>query len=239
MAGKNIIAYSVWGDDPVYLRGAISNLVMRARYYPDWECRFYLDTTSTPQIAKLAQEIVQRGGSIAVADPKGPGRRVGLYWRLKALLDEGVDHVLFRDTDSRPSDREAVCVFEWLDSDMPVHVIRDHRSHTAPLMGGLWGCVPAAVRDLVPDLKERLDERLEYVQTTPMAQSKPRVGHLPFSDQEFLADVIWPAVKDYTYAHDESKARGWGGNPFTVPMLHPTQFCGQAYSVQGVPKWPV
>jgi len=239
MSGKNIIAFSVWGDDPVYTRGAISNLVLRERFYPDWEYRFYLDPRRPPNMVKLGREIEERGGAISFDGPEGPPGRVGLYWRLAALFDEGVDHVLFRDTDSRPSDREAVCVFEWLQSDCPVHVIRDHRSHTAPLMGGLWGCVPAAVREMVPDLREQFDARLQYVLTTPMANSKPRVGHLPFSDQEFLADTIWPCVKGDTFVHDESTAPGRGGHPFTVPTLHPSQFCGQAYNVQGVPKWKV
>lgn len=239
MSGKNIIAFSVWGTDPVYTRGAISNLNLRDRFFPDWEYVFYLNPARPAHAVKLAQEIAARGGTVAWGAPGGAPGRVGLYWRLNALFDEEVEHVLFRDTDSRPSEREAVCVFEWLTSEKPVHVIRDHRSHTAPLMGGLWGCMPAAVRDCVPELKASFDARMHYVLTTPMEKSKPRVGHLPFSDQEWLADAIWPHVKDYTYIHDESRAPGRGGHKFTVPPLHPSQFCGQAYNVQGVPKWPV
>ena len=48
--GKNIIAFSVWGDNPVYTRGAISNLVLRERHYPDWTYRFYL----APGMTRLA-----------------------------------------------------------------------------------------------------------------------------------------------------------------------------------------
>lgn len=241
MSGRKIVAFSVWGTDPVYTRGAISNLVLRERFYPDWEYVFYLNPARTPETLRLAEEIARRGGSPLFGAPEGHPKRVGLYWRLNALFDPSVDLVLFRDTDSRPSDRESVCVFEWLESGEAVHVMRDHRSHTAPLMGGMWGCCPEALFELVPQetLKASFDARMNYVLNAPMDKSKPRVGHLPFSDQEWLADAVWPHVKDNTFIHDESTAPGRGGHPFSVPRTAPENFVGQAYNVQGVPKWPV
>ena len=71
----------------------------------------------------------------------GPGTsaRNGMLWRLLPILDPLVDVVLVRDLDSRLSRREAEAVEEWLASSKAVHVMRDHPSHSWPMLGGMWG----------------------------------------------------------------------------------------------------
>ena len=44
-----------------------------------------------------------------------------------------------RDTDQIFIDREVSAVNEWLQSDLQIHIIRDHWGHYVPILGGLWG----------------------------------------------------------------------------------------------------
>ena len=46
---------------------------------------------------------------------------------------------IFRDLDSRPSQREVNAVNEWLQSKHPFHVMRDHPGHDLPMLAGMWG----------------------------------------------------------------------------------------------------
>ena len=52
--------------------------------------------------------------------------------------------MLSRDLDSRPTRREVAAVEEWLDSSKAVHIMRDHPSHKAAIMAGMWGAALAA-----------------------------------------------------------------------------------------------
>ena len=47
-----------------------------------------------------------------------------------------VDLFMSRDLDSAPTQREADAVQEWLRSGKTLHVMRDHPSHTFPMLGG-------------------------------------------------------------------------------------------------------
>ena len=42
---KKVISYSLYGKDPRYVINAIINAEICKELYPDWECRFYYDTS--------------------------------------------------------------------------------------------------------------------------------------------------------------------------------------------------
>ena len=42
LSNKKIIAFSLWGEKPVYNVGAIRNAELAKEIYPDWICRYYL-----------------------------------------------------------------------------------------------------------------------------------------------------------------------------------------------------
>lgn len=233
-----VVSFSLWGDKPMYTRGAVSNLVMGKRLYPNFTYRFYMSEELYD--GPLASELESRGAEVRLGNPRGEAWRVGLYWRLDALLDTKVDVAIFRDADSRPSAREAAAVNSWIESGLPVHVMRDHRFHTAPIMGGMWGCHPKKVKRLVKGLRVSLNLRMDYALTASIEQGKSKHGRYAFSDQDWLADVVWPKVKDKTLEHIGERAVSKGAyeaRAFTAPPQSPQHFVGQAYSVQGAPKW--
>ena len=38
---KKIISFSLWGNSPKYLIGALKNADLAKEFYRDWECHFY------------------------------------------------------------------------------------------------------------------------------------------------------------------------------------------------------
>ena len=47
---KKIIAFSLWGDNPMYTIGAIKNADLALDIYPDWVCRFYVGKSTPDEI---------------------------------------------------------------------------------------------------------------------------------------------------------------------------------------------
>ncbi len=180
VAPIQVIAYSLWGDNPVYLEGAIKNAQLAAKFYPHWICRFYCanDLPSSYLMRLQAHANVQ-----VVLMPPEPDRG-GAFWRFLAASDPSVSRVIFRDTDSRPSMREVAAVNEWLASDQAVHLMRDHPFHWPDIMAGMWGCKGGALMEV----KEQLASRV----------SSNDYG----ADQTFLSQVIYPRVKHQCFIHD-------------------------------------
>jgi hypothetical protein len=56
---------------------------------------------------------------------------VGLFQRFLVMNDPTVGRFLVRDCDARLSVAEAELVRQWIDSDQPFHVVRDHALHNA------------------------------------------------------------------------------------------------------------
>jgi len=145
---KKIISFSLWGDIPMYNVGAIRNAELVSQMYPDgWIARFYIGS-DVPQktidaIKELpATEIVDMSGT--------PNDWQGMFWRFYAInLEEDIDYVIFRDTDSRLSHREYMAVKEWISSGKTIHIMRDHPYHSEPIMGGMWGCKPKELIEVI------------------------------------------------------------------------------------------
>ena len=104
-----------------------------------------------------------------------------MNWRYLPLLDQHVDRMLARDTDSEINSREAAAVYEWLESNYTFHIMRDHPDHSLPIMGGMFGV--------------KVDQRrsLLHVLTRAMIWmgTKEQYGE----DQNLLKILYWPRVK--------------------------------------------
>ncbi len=62
----------------------------------------------------------------------------GLFCSQLPLLDEMVDTLMSRDSDSAITFREEEAVGEWLDSNKSFHIMRDHPAHC--FFGFIMGC---------------------------------------------------------------------------------------------------
>ncbi len=187
---KKIISYSIWGDDPMYLEGALQNIDNRNKIYPGWICRFYIHENVPVYFFDFLKdkkdvEIVGKSGLL------GAGMdRPGMFWRFEVLKDPDVEKFIIRDADSRLTLREKVCVKDWEKSGKSFHIIRDHPYHSTRIMGGMWGATREAMDKINYDDLLVEFEKMEY---------KNMVG----SDQEFLARLVYPIIKDNVCIHDD------------------------------------
>jgi hypothetical protein len=118
----------------------IKNAEQAKMVYPNWHVLVYYDKTVPKEtIAKL---IALDAKCIDVTDLN----IYGMFWRFLAADLDDCEYVIFRDSDSRLSERERLAVMEWIDSGKTIHVMRDHPYHRIPcgndrlgILGGMWG----------------------------------------------------------------------------------------------------
>jgi len=181
---KKVIAFSLFGNNPRYLQGALHNLLLAKELYGHWVCRFYVDDQVSKEFLteaqKLNAEIVLNIGIHTLAEK--------LSWRFSVANDPDVGYFLVRDADSVISQREKNAVLEWLASEKYFHVMRDWWTHTELILAGMWG----GVAGILPDMKQNIE----------MFQSKNELLETPNSDQIFLREVVWPSIRGSVLVHD-------------------------------------
>jgi len=166
--------------------------------FPEWRCRFYCDR-NVPQ--SVRNVLLRVHSQLFVSDGVSENWS-GLIWRFEAYDDPDVNVVMVRDVDSPFTLRERLAVDEWLASDFPFHVIRDHLYHCEPMMAGLWGGftkVLAPISSLLASYRHPADDR--------------------YADQKFLRHEIWPRIRNATLVHDRFFKLGETRNP----PSHPTE----------------
>lgn len=205
---QNIISFSLFGDNPYYWESAIAIASMAWGILPEWRCRFYCDS----KVPEAVRQTLLRLRSQLFISPRDSVNWSGLFWRFYAFDDPTVNVVMVRDVDSPFTLRERLAVEEWLASDFPFHVIRDHYNHSEPMMAGLWG----GWTGLLPPM-------------TALVKSYLSQGKDRYADQEFLRLHIWPRIRSATLAHDRFFKLG----ETRRPPRHPTE----AYTHIGM-AWP-
>ncbi len=212
-AGQKLIVFALWGSDPKYNLGALENAALIPKHYPGWQGRFYV-AEDCPALRPLAEQ-----GHLQVVTMRPPQGWQGLFWRLLPCVEPGVDALIFRDCDSRLSDKEARAVAAWEDSPFDFHAIRDVREHMeqSVLPGGLWGMAGGSCPDLHDRLWAWMGEhwRQQFV-------------HAWGADEHFLTAILWKKrAKDFL-------VHGWGGEPFPPhEPLQYGQFCGHPLDSRG------
>ena len=205
---KNVVAYSLWGNDMIYWIGALKNIELVNKFYPGFISRFYIDKNSRND---LIESIKGENVEVVLVDSKDSFH--GMFWRFWASEDPEVDVFLSRDCDSRISEREVVAVSEWLNSDKDFHIMRDHPYHTVPILGGMWGCRNGILRDI------KISKQIEHW------NKFGRKG----VDQDFLGQVIYPYVKSKSLEHSEFGLR-FGGDIKSFPSVRNNfEFVGDVF----------
>jgi hypothetical protein len=145
-----------------------------------------------------------------------------MYDRFRAYDDDDYDILFVRDADSRIRLRDQDCIRQFCASDRMFHIIRDHKGHEQLIMGGMWGARKGAIRGLSEPLAT-VAETFQQVKAN---------SSLYGGDQDFLAQVIYPLVKDQTMVHDAqrrfaSEVSLWAD--FGYPLVN-DEFVGQIWS---------
>ena len=191
---KNVVAYSLWGDTPMYWIGSLRNIELVSKYLPGWICRFYIDKNCRQD---LIDTIKGDNVEIILMDNEGYNytniserfNHSGLFWRFLPLLDDDVSILLSRDCDSRISKREINAINEWLSSDKDFHIMRDHPYHTVPILSGMWGCRNGILKNIDDLLKIWSEYRNK--------------GVFHAEDQDFLGQIVYPIIRNNVMEHSE------------------------------------
>lgn len=225
---NKIISFGLWGGDKKYTHGAILNVKLAKEYYPDYTCRFYINGTVPSKIlTRLKSLDAQIWRPISICN------NYKRYYRLSIMFAPPIDMFLIRDCDSRINAREAECVREWEASGYPVHIMRDHPRHTAPIMGGMWG----AISNFLP--ARMLEDSLQRY-TFKLSKGwrpVPSIGKSD-GDQNYLRTEIWPSIKGNHLAHIRGKKLLHTDRNFPS-SLKGKNFVGQIYDEHNVPQCEV
>lgn len=156
MTATKAISFSLWGDSPLYLLGAVRNVALAKRIYPEWMCFFYCN--SCVPVQTIDALMGADNTAVRRIDSKGSNR--SSMNRFLAVDEPGLTHVIFRDADSRISYRERIAVDAWLQAGTDVHVMRDHPYHSWYIQAGMFGVKPGKFIDhLVPAMNSFVGEQ--------------------------------------------------------------------------------
>jgi hypothetical protein len=204
----NCVSYSLFGPDKRYRDGVIPSIQDAARFYPGYEIKIYVDPKTIP--AGLIQRAQDAGATIIRGDPAMVTHK---HWRLLAMDAPGAEAVLFRDLDSRITEREAEAVYAWLASPWAAHVMRDYPHHTASIMAGMWGIKKPEFPEL--SFQKLWDWYVENVSDWEQT-----------SDQVFLDRMIWHRIRHDVMQHDEITERQ-DTRTFPTPRSPAGEFVGE------------
>jgi hypothetical protein len=207
-----IISFCLYGDNPLYLRGAVVNAHSAGQWYPDWSCWFYVGASVPRDIREQLE-----GAGARVISVEAPETPSAMLWRLRPALEQDVRAIMARDCDSRFGKREVGAVTEWLEGGEPFHIMRDHPEHRAPILGGMWGAIGPGL-DIVRNA---------------LAQDVP--ADEPGVDQLFLTQHVYPAVRKSACIHDAYFCYEWHSRPFPSPR-EGCAFVGETINENEEPK---
>lgn len=195
---RDVVAYSLFGEDLGYCEGAIINAEKMAEIYPDWQMVLFYDDSVPAQVIQRLQTL---GVQTLSVQSLGIAHWPGTFWRFYAVCLPQVRYVLFRDVDSIVGEREQDLVLQWLSSAKPFHIMRDWYSHMDLILAGLWG----AYAPMLAHMQQWIDA---FISTQTL--------HPTHADQDFLAAYVWPRIKPYSLVHD-SIHQGEGITAFPAP----------------------
>jgi|SRR5690606_349763 len=194
MRQTNYIAFSLWGNAPAFNIGAIRNVALAEKIYPNWKVMVYHDRTVP---AETLTQLSEQGAALKDMTDSGI---YGLFWRFLAADIDDCSHAIFRDTDSRLTFRERKAVDQWVASGNTLHVMRDHPHHHTPfgaeglgILGGMWGItggsypMEAAIRRFI----ESEDDHYGIDQTF-LQEIYQAFGHSQTTHDEFFERKPFP-----------------------------------------------
>jgi len=205
---KKVISFSLWGNKPMYNIGAIKNAELAKVFYPDFECWFYIHEETVPSItieelSKLDNtKIILKNGDLSKCKP--------MMWRFESIDEHDVEIMISRDTDTRILLREKLAVDEWLNSDKLFHIMRDHPHHQSIIQAGMFGA-----------------KKIQSIPSWNNLIIQKKFNGEKECDQDFLAEIIYPLVKDISLIHASFNKYEDYCKLFPIPYCNEYKFVGE------------
>lgn len=215
----NVISFSLYGTSAKYILGMKENIILGKKHFSGWEIRVYYNDTVPPQYINEYKEM----GAVCIK-MSNYGDKMnweGMWWRFLPLDDDTVDFWLSRDADSRVSEREFKLVDEWMKSGKTLHCIRDHRKHTYPIMGGMFGINNKKFHDTYKF--DKIKDMIKSLVDT-WKDNKYNV------DQKVLNETLWEILKLDSMSHISNGGRRIYESDIEIPRVD--YFVGCVYNVE-------
>ena len=222
---KNIVAYSLWDDKPMYWFGALKNIELVSKYLPGWFCRFYIDKNCRQDLIDTikgdnVEIILMDNERYNYTNISERFNHSGLFWRFLPLLDDDVSILLSRDCDSRISKREVNAVNEWISSDKDFHIMRDHPYHQVPILSGMLG----SRNKILKNINDLLNIWSVY-------RNK---GVYHAEDQDFLGQIVYPIIRNNVMEHSEFNI-SYGNQTKSFPDIRKNyEFVGDVFDENNI-----
>jgi hypothetical protein len=206
-SNDKIVAVSLFGARRKYHLGAIRLADSMARNLKLWNLVVYLGKS----VPKKYENILAAKGAIIIRVGESENLSASA-WRFRATNIGNPGWVLFRDTDSIISRREASAIGQWVNSGLTGHIIRDHPFHFSPMLAGLWGLRPSSAQ-WFKDALDTYDFSDHYG-----------------SDQEFLAAHVYPKIVESSLVHASFHLHETNGQlgTFEIGNARWGSFCGES-----------
>jgi hypothetical protein len=208
-----IISFCLYGNLKKYCKGLYENLKIIQDKLSDYNSFLYISSDVDEEwINKYkAFSFVK----VFITNFTGHDNMISRFF---AIDEEDVDIAIIRDADSRLHDRDIWCIRDFEKSSYMFHTIRDHPSHRAFILGGLWGikkgCLPNKIT--IKSLYNKINPRNEVV------------NKIQF-DQIFLKKIVYPIIhsKMIVYTFSEKMKMNDFENIKIIPLqIINNNFCG-------------
>ena len=179
----NVFSFCLYGPyNARYYPGMIENIQLIQRHFPEWFVFVYVGSDVPPEMVSILQSahrvVLRFTGKTGIEN---------MIERFYAIDEPDVDLMVVRDADSRVHSRDRWAIHDFLASPQFVlHTIRDHKEHSASIMGGLW-----AIRK-----SSGIDMHAEY----EAYKLNPEDRGIAL-DQNFLSCRIYPKLRDRILVH--------------------------------------
>ena len=192
---KKIISFSLWGKIRLYNIGAIKNALLAKKYFPDWICRFYYDTSIPSEIINYLKDL-DNVELVYIDIPSGGEKykedgQFGMLWRYYPLNDDNVDIWLARDIDSRISPYEKKKIDQFINSSNIIHCFR-HKDGPN-IRGGLF-----SFKNYSNNNNIKIDNRIINNKKLDIYNLFLYINQYNtkfYTDENFLKDKIYPLYK--------------------------------------------
>ena len=194
---QKIVSFSVWGQlRRIYRRGVTENAELVRRVFPGWRMRLHvIRDMEQSMVEAVCQLKCEQDDMIDLCLVTDDLAGLGDIWRFLPVLDTRVSVIISRDLDSRVSIREAEAVRDWLENtELTLHVMRDHPQHAADILAGLWG---ARINNVTTILRHQMRQLFTAARTSFSGDQ-----WFKGLDQYLLSQWIVPLMKNHTCVHD-------------------------------------
>ncbi|XP_046459065.1 uncharacterized protein LOC124205651 isoform X1 [Daphnia pulex] len=199
---QKVISYSIYGNfsqtnvSNKYLKPFGNTINAIPVIYPGWIVRIYHNlTTDDVESWEILKKSLDLGGrhvdlcnATEIIQQQNLGDIFAMTWRWLPLLDDMVDTLMSRDSDSHIIPREQEAVNEWLASDRIFHIMRDHPWHCRFIVGCCWGVKVSQDRSTIVGAARKMFTENHL--------------HEYDYDQKLLDRLIWPIATTNMMAHD-------------------------------------